>query len=69
MKATKRSLVGRKIVAVDWRKFGTGRPDLKTATDPVLYLDNGRAIRFVVIETEVGEYGVAIVIEDGAQPI
>lgn len=64
-----RDLVGRTIVAVDFRPFrherALGGEDLSPyTTDPVLILDNGREVRFVVCETEVGEYGVEIAISD-----
>jgi hypothetical protein len=57
MKASKRDLVGRKIVSIDFHGFAP-RPDRdkrKTATDPR-----------IVNETEVGEYGVAICISERA---
>jgi hypothetical protein len=60
LKATRKDLIGRKIVAVNLRSFPDGKGG--TATDPLLTLDNGRRIWFVVDETEVGEYGVCICI-------
>lgn len=60
--ASKRDIVGRKIVAVDWRPFETGRTEREKTTDPVLVLDNGTRLTFVVMETEVGEYGIEIVV-------
>jgi hypothetical protein len=68
MKASKRDLVGRKIVSIDFHGFAP-RPDRdkrKTATDPRIVLDSGRVLWFVVDETEVGEYGVAICISERA---
>jgi hypothetical protein len=63
--ATKRQLVGRKIVDVDWGLFNTGvGRGKKTATQPRLTLDNGARVYFVVEETEVGEYGVTICCTD-----
>lgn len=59
-------LVGRKITAVDFRPFKTdnaGSPR-ETTTDPRIELDNGRALYFIVEETETGVYGVRIHITD-----
>ena len=69
MKATKRDLTGRKIVAVDFRHFrgeDTTHEEMGPirCTNPVLTLDNGRRVWFLVQETEIGEYGVAIHISD-----
>lgn len=60
MKANKNHLIGRTITAVDMRPFPDGRGG--TAHDPVITLDNGRVLWFVVDETEVGEYGVCVYI-------
>ena len=60
MKVTKRDLLGRKIVDVNFRRFATDRPKNPWTTAPILTLDNGRRLWFVVAETEVGEYGVEI---------
>jgi hypothetical protein len=54
----KNALVGKRIVAVDWGPFPDGKGG--TAHRPVLTLDSGRVLRFVVEETTVGKYGVAI---------
>jgi hypothetical protein len=62
MKAKKNDLVGRKIKAIEWNKFDDGRG--KQVTDPVLILDNGVRVAFVTIETEVGEYGIQIVVQN-----
>jgi hypothetical protein len=65
-----RDLIGRKIVGVKWNRFRTEKPGVKPAdgdywaTDPVLILDNGRQLRFVVQETDVGEYGVELCLSD-----
>jgi hypothetical protein len=58
-------LIGRKILAVDWNVFLTGRSGHPRSTDPVLFLDDGTSISFVVIETEIGEYGVEVRKFDG----
>lgn len=64
MKATKRDLVGRKIVAVDWRRFDTGRGRgtsmREYSTDPRITLDDGSVIYFNVDETETSEYGLTV---------
>jgi hypothetical protein len=52
-----RDLIGRTIVAVDFNVFQTGVGQEKS-TKPVITLDNGRKLLFVVSETESGEYGV-----------
>ena len=71
MKATKRDLIGRKIVAVDFRRFGrnieghqcyVGKDRL--TTDPLITLDNGRTLWLVVDETDIGDYGVSICISE-----
>lgn len=73
MDARKRDLVGRKIVAVDFRRFacdsrsctcsgGHGRSSWHS--NPVLTLDNGRRVWFVAEETEGSEYGTAVCITD-----
>ena len=61
MKATSRNLLGRTIAAVDFNVFATGVGKQKS-TDPVITLDNGARLRFRVAETEVGEYGIEILI-------
>ena len=62
-----RELVGRTIVAVEWNKFATGDSSHPTTTDPVLVLDSGARLGFVAIETEVGEYGVELVLRKAAE--
>lgn len=58
-RATRRSLVGRKIVGVDFkRQYDSSRH--VNFTQPVLTLDNGCELVFVVQETDIGEYGVTI---------
>lgn len=53
-----RQLVGRTIVGFDPCPFDDGRGGI--AHDPVILLDDGSRLRFVVEETDVGEYGVWI---------
>ena len=62
MKATARDLVGRRITAVAFQPFPDGRG--ANATDPILTLDNGRRVWFVVQETDTGDYGVSIQISE-----
>lgn len=54
--ATARLLVGRKIAGFEPRPFDDRRGG--TAHHPVLMLDNGALLRFVVEETDTGDYGV-----------
>lgn len=65
-----RSLIGRRIVAVQLNRFDRnveGQPVRyagkdRWATAPEIVLDNGQRLRFLVQETEVGEYGVELII-------
>jgi hypothetical protein len=52
---------------VEWNKFATGDSSHPTTTDPVLVLDSGARLGFVAIETEVGEYGVELVLRKAAE--
>lgn len=59
MKVTRAGeLVGRMIVGVKLHPFPDGRGG--TAYDPVLMLDDGRDLSFVVNETEFPKYGIAM---------
>lgn len=68
MRATKRDLAGRRIVAVATNKFraNTTRDGGRAtwAFEPELTLDNGRVVWFEVQETGVGKYGVEICISE-----
>lgn len=55
-----RDLMGRCIVAVDLGRFTDGKGGW--AFDPIITLDNGRKLSFNVQETEVGEYGVELLL-------
>lgn len=56
--ATKRDLVGRTIVSVDFRRFPTGREGERLdGMDPIIELDNGRRIWIITQETESLAYG------------
>ncbi len=58
-KSAARYLLGRTIVAVDLNEFEDDEGG--KCTDPVIVLDNGSQLRFVVQEAPgVGEYGVCI---------
>ena len=58
MLATKRRLVGRKIVDVRLRRFAAGGGRGWTY-DPVLVLDNGATVTFTVDELEsASDYGI-----------
>jgi hypothetical protein len=61
MKRITKLLLGRRIEHVILNEFDSGRVDVPVAHDPTIILDNGASIRFVVQETEVGEYGIEIV--------
>lgn len=65
MKALAKHLIGRKIVAIDFRPF-PARPgnDRSMAHDPIITLDNGRKLFFMAEETEVGEYGTCLLVSD-----
>lgn len=66
MKATKRDLIGRRIVEVHFNRFAS-RPEVSgevDACDPRIVLDNGRTLFFVTNETEIGEYGTTICINE-----
>lgn len=55
-------LRGRRIVKVLQRPFDDDRGG--KATDPMIVLDDGSHIAFVVQETDSSEYGVKIVLSD-----
>src|SRR5215469_11890550 len=64
------SLIGRRIVAVQLNRFDRnveGQPiryegKERWATSPEIVLDNGQRLRFLIQETEVGEYGVELIL-------
>jgi hypothetical protein len=57
-----RYLVGRTIAAVELHPFETGRYRAQgTSFAPVITLDDGTELRFLVQETEGSEYGVEII--------
>ena len=65
-KAKAQDLIGRKIVAVDFRPFKAYLdPKSKTmAHDPTITLDNGRRLYFLTEQTENATDGVWIGITD-----
>lgn len=58
-------LKGRRIVKVEPRAFRTGKKtesrECSWTYDPYFTLDDGSRIHFVVEETEVGAYGINVV--------
>lgn len=54
-----RQLVGRRIVGFDPRPFPDDRGGV--AHNPVIRLDDGSQLAFIIEETEHGEYGTRIV--------
>lgn len=64
MKATTKHLLGRRIVAVNFRPFKARPGERSMAHDPIITLDNGRKLFFIVEETEVGEYGICLCVTD-----
>jgi hypothetical protein len=60
MKAQRKHLIERKIIDILFRPFPNGRNGI--AQNPIIILDNGQRLSFVVEETEVGEYGISLVI-------
>ena len=62
MSPTLKSIIGHKIKAIDLRPFDNGEG--KLAYDPIITLDNGLTLHFVTQETQVGEYGVSIYVND-----
>jgi hypothetical protein len=53
-------------VAVDWCAFSDGCGG--RTWDPAIKLDNGTVLRFNTTETEVGRYGITVVVHRGAKP-
>ncbi len=66
-----RDIIGKRIVAVRLNRFNTGRSTgnggKAWSFDPTFVLDDGTAVSFVVDETEVGEYGIHIVVSRPAR--
>lgn len=66
MKATKRDLIGRRIVDVQFNRFAS-RPEVSgrlDACEPRIVLDNGRTLFFITNETDIGGYGTTICISE-----
>jgi hypothetical protein len=63
MKATKRHLIGRRIVAVDFRKQWD-KDRRQWYTNPRITLDNGRTLFFVTQELDTGDYGTQIAVTE-----
>jgi hypothetical protein len=62
--ALRKALVGRKIVDTEAHAFRDGRGGI--TYQPVLVLDNGAKLHFVVHETDGGDYGIDPQIEGGS---
>lgn len=64
-RATKKSLVGRRITRVYMHAFDPNRDGSRAisehCTDPTIHLDDGSWIVFRTQETETGEYGIRII--------
>ena len=59
------SLRGRTVKSVRLRRFATGMPaPANWATDPEIEFTDGTVLRFIVQETEVGDYGVELCIRE-----
>ena len=63
MSLNPKHLIGGRIANVDMRPFVSGKGRLRrTCHDPIIELDDGSVLTFVVEETDSGErYGVNIV--------
>jgi hypothetical protein len=57
-------LKGRKVARIVPRPFNDGRGG--KAYDPEIYFDNGDCLRFMVLETDVGEYGLEMILYEAA---
>lgn len=57
-----RRLRGRRIVRVLLRPFNNLQGG--TATDPLIFLDDGTTISFLTQETDCGEYGVQLIVSE-----
>jgi hypothetical protein len=66
--AQKRDLIGRTITAVNWGEHYDGQRN-KWIHHPLLTLDDGRAIWFVVEESDTGTYGTEICISPKPKPV
>ena len=61
-KELKRALVGRRIVKVLLNPFDDGTGRRKMAHRPEVHLDDGSVLVFTASETEMGEYGVDLIV-------
>lgn len=57
-------LLGRRIVKVYPRSFRTGNSRSDYSYKPIIELDDGTQVRFVVAETQIGTYGIDLVFEE-----
>jgi hypothetical protein len=67
MSIRKRDLIGRTITNVDLQGYWTGKGHgRKWMTDPVITLDNGRKLSFIVHEdNDGGDYGIEASLTSG----
>lgn len=56
-----RKVVGKRVKNIRLNPFSDGRK--RTAYEPVIEFEDGTTMRFVVTETEVGEYGVCPIVD------
>lgn len=63
---SERQLVGRRIIKFSPCPFSDGRGG--TAHDPVITLDDGSRLTFIVEETDTGEYGVFVSLHKPKKP-
>jgi hypothetical protein len=66
--AQKRDLVGRTITAVEWCEHWDSQRN-KWIHKPILSLDDGRTVWFVVEESDTGTYGTEICISPKPKPM
>ena len=58
-----RWIVGKTVARVDMNPWDSGKGN--QAHSPVIHFTDGSSIRFVTEETEIGEYGTAVVYQKG----
>jgi len=61
IKETANLLRDKKIRSVRFQPFAEANGDKDPAMDPVIVFTDGSCMRFLVQETEVGEYGVKLI--------
>lgn len=61
LKWDKRRILGRRITRVEMNKFRDGDA---WAYDPIIYLDNGKIVRFEVKKTKTGKFSITLIVTD-----